>query len=146
MPCTLWESAEPYQNVRTSEFESTEESIRSGAQTAEIASRPAQNKINTHLNSDTSPNSSHKTTPSKSKLEASGELENKNEDNFKGQEYDLVGPIDKMTESCHLSSLATSEVQTDEHSMHITYSVPASVCTPWSLYTPIGKLYQYTPK
>jgi hypothetical protein len=69
--------------------------------------------------SDTSPSSSRETTPSES--EASRELENEKEDNFRGQEYDPVGPVDETTESRRLSSLAASGVQTDEHSMHITY-------------------------
>jgi hypothetical protein len=81
-----------------------------------------QNKIDTCLNSDTSPNSSHKTTPSGS--EASRELENENGDDFWGEEYDPVGPVDETTESHHLSLLAASGVQTEEHSMHITHLQP----------------------
>ena len=92
--------------TRTSEFELTEESIRSGAQTAKIASGSAQNKINTHHNSDTSQTSSRETTPSRS--EASGELENENEDAFQGQQYDPIGPVDETTESCRLRLLAAS--------------------------------------
>jgi hypothetical protein len=58
---------------------------------------------------DTSQDTSHKTTPSGSK--ASGEFENENEDDFRDQEYGPVGPVDDTTESHHLSSLAASGVQ-----------------------------------
>ena len=108
--------------TRTSEFESTEESICSGAQTAEIASGFVQNEINTHLNSDTSRTSSLETIPSGS--EASRELENQNEDNFQGQQYDPIGPVDETTESHCLRSLAASGVQTEEHSMPTTHLQP----------------------
>ena len=50
--------------------------------------------------------------------------ENEKEENFQGQEYDPVGPVDEMTELHRLSSLATLGVQTDEHSMHFTYLQP----------------------
>ena len=52
-------------------------------------------------------------------------FENENEDDFQGQEYDTIGPVDKMTEWYHLSSLAVLGVQTtEEHSMHITHLQP----------------------
>ena len=82
---------------------------------AEIVSGSAQKEINTHLNSDTSRTSSRETTPSGS--EASGELENENEDDFRGQQYDPIGPVDETTESRRLRLLATSGVQTEERSM-----------------------------
>ena len=99
-----------------------EESIHSGAQMAKIVSRSAQNKINTHLNSDTSRTSSRETTPSRSKV--SRELENENEDDFRGQQYDPIGPVDETTESCRLRLLATLGVQTEECSMPTTHLQP----------------------
>ena len=58
---------------------------------------------------DTSQDTSRKTTPSGSK--ASGEFENENEDNFQDREYGPVGPVDDTTESRRLSSLAALGVQ-----------------------------------
>ena len=101
--------------TRTSEFELTGESIDRGAQTTTTTSISAQNKVNTHLNLDTSQNSSRETTPSRS--EASKEHENETKDNFWDQEYDPIGPVDEMTELHCLSLLATSGVQIEEHSI-----------------------------
>ena len=87
-------------------------------------SRPdlRRTKSTTHLNSDTSQTSSRETTPSGS--EASGELENENEDDFRGQQYDPIGPVDETTESRRLRSLAASGVQTEERSMPTTHLQP----------------------
>jgi hypothetical protein len=83
---------------------------------------------------DTSQDTSRETTPSGSK--ASGEFENENEDDFRDQEYDPVGPVNKTTESHSLNSLAALGVQIEEHSM-TTFS-PWKVISRSTIPSPIN--------